>query len=384
LIRTAKGGCIVGTSNGLLSFDPGKIQDTIYPPRAQLINMYVNDSTTPFIETPQEYAKINLGHDQNTFSFDFSIIGFQHADESVYEYKLDPYDEKWIRSGTTHYARYSKISPGSYTFRIRILDANGRISPYSKSLAIEIRKAFWQTFYFKLLMANLIVFLLWVIVKWWLGIRIRKQQIAFEKQQAIEKERTRIATDMHDDLGAGLSRIKFLSETIGMKKQMQQPVEEEIGSISNYANEMIGKMGEIVWALNEKNDSISDLLSYTRAYAAEYMLSNGIECQVHAPAEFPSVFVSGEFRRNVYLTIKETLHNIIKHAGADLVVITIRIDKFLTIAIQDNGSGFDMKNIRPFSNGLNNMQKRMKDIQGNLEIVRKNGTLIILTVPVPQ
>ena len=384
MILKSTGECIIGTSNGLLSFDPGKLQDTIYPLRAQLVNMYVNDSSKGFIETPQEYSKINLTHDQNTFSFDFSIIGFQHAEESSYEYKLDSYDENWIHGGTTHYARYSKIAPGTYVFRIRILDANGKISPYMKTLVIEIKKAFWQTTYFKMLMSLLFVFLLWQAIKWWLSVRIRKEQIGFEKQQAIEKERTRIATDMHDDLGAGLSRIKFLSETIGMKKQMQQPVEEEIGSISNYANEMIGKMGEIVWALNEKNDSISDLLSYTRAYAAEYMLSNGIECQVNAPAEFPSVFVSGEFRRNIYLTIKEALHNIVKHAQTDSVVITIKIDKHLTIAIRDNGTGFDIKNIRPFSNGLNNMQKRMKDIQGSLEIVQKNGTLIKLTVPIPQ
>ena len=78
--------------------------------------MYVNDSSTPFIETPQEYSKVNLGHDQNTFSFDFSIIGFQHAEESVYEYKLDGYDENWIRSGKTHFARYSKIAPANYLF----------------------------------------------------------------------------------------------------------------------------------------------------------------------------------------------------------------------------------------------------------------------------
>ncbi len=188
---------------------------------------------------------------------------------------------------------------------------------------------------------------------------------------------------MHDDLGAGLSRIKFLSETIGMKKQMQQPIEEDIGSISNYANEMIGKMGEIVWALNEKNDSLSDLLSYTRAYATEYLLNNGIQCQVEAPAVFPSFFVSGEFRRNVYLTIKEALHNIVKHAQADHVRITITINRNLKITIQDDGVGFDTRTIRPFRNGLNNMQKRMKDLSGSLEIVRDNGTRIILTAPLP-
>ena len=383
MLFTSSGKCITGTSNGLLSFYPEKLNDTIYPPRAQLINMYVNDSSTGFLPNPQESSKIVLAHDQNTFSFDFSCIGFHHAEESVYEYKLDGYDENWIRGGTTHYTRYSKIAPGNYLFRIRTIDAKGRISPYTKTLAVEIRKAFWQTIIFRIFLAGLFGLFMWMLIKYYLNTRIRKQQLEFEKRQAIEKERTRIATDMHDDLGAGLSRIKFLSDTIGMKKQLQQPVEEDITSISNYANEMIGKMGEIVWALNEKNDSLSDLLSYTRAYAVEYLLINGIRCQVNVPPDFPTVFVSGEFRRNVYLAIKEALHNIIKHAKAENVNISIDINKNLIIAIQDDGVGFDIRNIRPFSNGLNNMQKRMKDILGSLEIVQKKGTLVIISAPLP-
>jgi signal transduction histidine kinase len=146
---------------------------------------------------------------------------------------------------------------------------------------------------------------------------------------------------------------------------------------------MIGKMGEIVWALNETNDSLSDLLSYTRAYATEYLLNNGIHCQVNAPAAFPSIFVSGEFRRNIYLSIKEALHNVVKHARADNVVITIIIHKNLKISIQDDGVGFDIRNVRPFSNGLINMQKRMKDILGRLEIIHKKGILIIFSAPLP-
>jgi signal transduction histidine kinase len=142
-------------------------------------------------------------------------------------------------------------------------------------------------------------------------------------------------------------------------------------------------MGEIVWALNEKNDSLSDLLSYTRSYAVDYLLNNGIQCQVNAPPVFPSFFVSGEFRRNIYLSIKEALHNIVKHAQAAKVVMDIGIDKSLVIKIQDDGIGFDTNHIRPFSNGLNNMQKRMKDINGNISIIQKNGTLIILSVPLP-
>jgi signal transduction histidine kinase len=102
---------------------------------------------------------------------------------------------------------------------------------------------------------------------------------------------------------------------------------------------------------------------------------------VNAPAVFPSIFVSGEFRRNIYLTIKEALHNIVKHASAIHVTVNIEIDKILRIGIHDDGVGFDGMNIRPFSNGLNNMQKRMKDISGQLEIIHDQGTIIILTAP---
>jgi signal transduction histidine kinase len=370
-----------GTNNGLLAFYPDKLNDTIYPPRAQLTGIYVNDSARSFVVNPQELSTISLSHDQNTFSFDFSCISFQHASAGIYEYKLDGFDDHWINSGNSHYTRYSRIPPGQYHFHLRMKDARGVISPYTKTLDIEIKKAFWQTTAFILFMAALLILAIWLAIREWFAIKIRKQRRVFERQQAIEKERTRIATDMHDDLGAGLSRIKFLSETIGMKKQMQQPAEEEIQSIAGYANEMIGKMGEIVWALNEKNDSLSDLLSYTRSYAVEYLYENNIDCEVHMATEFPGIFVSGEFRRNIYLAIKEALHNIVKHARANKVVIKIFIDRWLTISIHDDGIGFDAGHIRPFSNGLNNMKKRMTEIGGKLEMVRDKGTTVVLSAP---
>ena len=202
-----------------------------------------------------------------------------------------------------------------------------------------------------------------------------------ERQQAIEKERTRIATDMHDDLGAGLSRIKFLSETIGIKKQQQQIFDEEISSIRNYSHEMIDKMGEIVWALNEKNDTLNDLLSYSRAYSVEYLSQNGIRCTVDAPEQVMSVFVSGEFRRNVYLVIKEALHNIVKHAQATQTDMKFIVTDKLSILIQDNGTGFDKSNIRAFSNGLSNMENRIKEIDGEFMIENKKGTTVKFTVP---
>jgi signal transduction histidine kinase len=144
---------------------------------------------------------------------------------------------------------------------------------------------------------------------------------------------------------------------------------------------MIDKMGEIVWALNEKNDTLSDLLSYTRAYTVEYLFEYGIECHMEFPDNFPSVFVSGEFRRNIFLIIKEALHNVVKHSRATEVLLSIHVNQQLSIRLKDNGTGFDKNNLRPFSNGLSNMQSRAKEIGGELEIINSEGTLVNLVIP---
>ena len=186
---------------------------------------------------------------------------------------------------------------------------------------------------------------------------------------------------MHDDLGAGLSRIKFLSETIGIKKQMQQPIEEDISKIREYSHEMIDKMGEIVWALNEKNDTLSDLLSYTRSYTVAYLEQNGLTCHFEEPDDIPQDYVTSEFRRNIYLTVKESLHNIVKHAEATEVFININITNCLGIQIKDNGVGIDSTQDKSFGNGLLNMNARIRELKGRFEIINKNGTEINILVP---
>lgn len=186
---------------------------------------------------------------------------------------------------------------------------------------------------------------------------------------------------MHDDLGAGLSQIKFLSEAIGMKRQKHLPIEEEVSSIRSFSDEMIDKMGEIVWALNEKNDTLSDLLSYTRSYAVEYLSQNGIKCHIEEPENIPPLNVSGEFRRNIYLTVKEALHNIVKHAQATEVWITIEIATWLVIKIRDNGIGIDNSSRSSFGNGIVSMKNRIKELKGVFEAESREGTEIRLKAP---
>jgi signal transduction histidine kinase len=166
-----------------------------------------------------------------------------------------------------------------------------------------------------------------------------------------------------------------------MKKQKHLPIEEEITRIMSYSHEMIDKMGEIVWALNEKNDSLEDLLSYTRSYAVEYLQEHGIRCKVEVPGNIPATIVSGEFRRNIYLTVKETLHNIVKHAQATEVSISIQIDRKLVIDIRDNGIGIDTRSMAANGNGLRSMSARIQQLNGKFRIESDNGTQIMISVP---
>jgi len=113
----------------------------------------------------------------------------------------------------------------------------------------------------------------------------------------------------------------------------------------------------------------------------EYLSQNGIDCKAKIPDNIPSIFVSGEFRRNIFLTVKEALHNVVKHSQATEVVLNINSNHHLTIKLKDNGVGFDKNNARPFSNGLSNMELRIKEIGGKIEISNANGTQVNLSVP---
>src|ERR1051326_7803562 len=248
----------------------------------------------------------NFSFWQNNLSFAVAATSFIDEKSIKYSYLLEGSgNNAWSEPLNNSTFNFNNLSPAHYTLKVRSDFPEAVYPPQIISYSFTILSPWWQTWWFRIGIAISGLGVLFMGIRFYYRRKLEKEKIILDKQQAIEKERTRIATDMHDDLGAGLSRIKFLSETIGIKKQKQLPFEEDISKIREYSHEMIDKMGEIVWALNEKNDSLSDLLSYTRSYTVEYLLQAGIRCTVETPDNFPSLFVSGEFRRNIFLTIKE-------------------------------------------------------------------------------
>jgi len=206
-----------------------------------------------------------------------------------------------------------------------------------------------------------------------------KAEEELHQKMAVEKERTRIASDMHDDLGAGLSTIRFLSEKV-KRNSFSDVTRKDAGKIVDNSNDLVQKMNEIIWAMNEKNDTLEDLIFYTRAYAVEYCEENDLECEVNIPETIPPHFVSGEVRRNLFLTIKESLHNIVKHADAKKVKINFFVGNIFFVSINDNGKGFTVNN-NGEGNGIKNMKKRIESIGGNFEMLNEKGTAVNMTVP---
>ena len=214
-------------------------------------------------------------------------------------------------------------------------------------------------------------------------LKMENERKEFEKQMAIitaqQEERNRISTDMHDELGSGMTHIRLMSELAKSKMKQNTPV--EIEKISQSADDVLNKMNAIIWSMNSRNDSLGNLISYIRAYSTEYLEGTSVKCTVSIPHDIPEKELNGDRRRNVFLCVKETLNNMLKHSGATELSIDILTNGALTIRIHDNGRGIDLQKIRQFGNGLQNIKRRMESIGGNFEIKNNNGTETILALP---
>ena len=194
---------------------------------------------------------------------------------------------------------------------------------------------------------------------------------------AQQNERNRISTDMHDDLGAGVTAIRLYSELA--KRKLGTKNLPEIDKISSSANELLNNMNAIIWTMSSSNDSMDSMVAYIRSYALEYFENTGIACHIHIDEDLPKLIVSGEIRRNIYMVVKEALNNILKHSKATDVYLTLKkTTEGLSFCIHDNGTGIDLENIRRFGNGLNNMRKRMEKMGIAFTIENHNGTMITL------
>lgn len=335
-----------------------------------------NMNTLPFQNNLQN---LTLPYHQNHLTFHFSAIDWMAPHKRKYSYRLIGLDEKWSTPSAEPLADYRNLTFGTYEFQVMAI---GQSQVWTKPLTytFEIKPAWWQTLWFKIVIVLLSMAFTFLVSRSIYRARLRKQKQELEKQLAVQMERQRISSEMHDDIGAGLSGVRLLTE-MTKNKLKETEATGDINKIYESVGEIAAKMKEVIWSLNTENDSLSSLIAYLQKQARQLMEHYPGRFSVSLPERIPDTKISGEVRRQIYLSVKEALHNVIKHSGATSVELKIECNENLSIQIADNGKGLREDENSSFGNGLKNMRKRMEQVNGRLILKNDNGLSVIFELP---
>ena len=359
-----------------------KISVTENRPAAFTPQLFIKSINTDDSVFSVENTSASFSYKQNNISFYVASPSFNDEKQTRYSYVLEGSGKyNWSEPTASNALHFYNLAAGNYTLKIKSVYPVSRYPDQVISYSFRIRPPYWQTWWFRIIAVLVTLIGFTFLIRMYYIHKLQKQKIILEKQQAVEKERTRIATDMHDDLGAGLSKIRFLSETVqrNISEKAHQP---HLLNIVNSSVELVDKFNEIIWAMNEKNNSLEDLLYYIRNYTAKYCFENNLNYNIAMPDNITLVSVTSETRRHIFLTVKEALHNVVKHAKAKKVCMSIQADIIINISINDDGKGFKFSESKNLGNGLSSMQQRIKNLNGELLIENREGTTLTITVPI--
>ena len=306
-------------------------------------------------------------------------------DSGQFKYRLDGHERDWTQAeAQRRYAHYSRLPHGHYRFQIKACNEDGLWNETPASLEVIVLPPFWQTWWF---LTGATVALLGLIigtVSYVSTQRLQRQLAALRQQEAIERERARIARDLHDQLGANLTQVALLGEMAEADKDQPKEVESHARQISQTARETTHALDEIVWTVNPSNDTLDGLVNYVCKYAQDYLAMAGLKYRLEVPPELPGVPISPELRHNVFLAAKEAVNNVVKHSAASSAWLRLAlVPNGFTLEIEDNGRGLVPADTRKRRNGLNNMRKRMEEVGGQFELTPRaeGGTRVKLVVP---
>ena len=324
-------------------------------------------------EIPLANNTVTLTHAQNYLSIQFAALSYSHPEKNKFAYRLNGIDKDWNYSDNRNFASYADLDPGNYVFHVKACNSDGTWNEKGTLIKLVIQPAWWQTLVFRLFIIVLAGVMIWLMIREYTARKLRLQKIELDKQRAVENIRNRISRDMHDEIGSSLTKISLMSELLKSKVKVTE-TETIVSKITASSRNVIGNMSEIIWATNPQHDNLESMIAYFRDYAAQFFNDTTIHCTVKTPEELISKSVSPELRRNLLLVLKETLNNILKHAGASNVLVEINIqNEQLVMLIKDDGKGFDVNEEKKFSNGLKNMKKRMEEVDGVFEIKSEIG-----------
>ena len=358
--KSQRGEFFFGGMAGLTSFYPAQIQDNPYVPPVVLTQIQTSNRDTTVVVDPFGLDRLRLSYREYTVAFEFAALSYTNPHQNRYAYQLEGFDEGWIGADTRRRVQYTNIPPGTYTFRVKAANNDGLWNEEGVALPLTITPPFWQTWWFRLLVLAMGVGLLTV------AYRYRVARLL-----EMERMRMRIARDLHDDIGSGLSSIALASELVSQDPRLSEEKRHYLIQVTTKARRMANALTDIIWLVEPERDRLDDLVEHleevTRTMLAgiDYTFDRSSVPLLHR--------IDPEFRRQVYLIYKEILHNIVKHAHATKVTIAVgRAGGRFVLRVEDNGVGFEEDQVHR-GRGLKNMQDRAAQIGGALEMTKRPG-----------
>lgn len=385
--RARDGRLFLPTTKGLAFIDPAQLRLNTNPPpvmieavfvegRAQITNA-VRSGLPDEIVVPPRRERVEI---------QYTALNLGAPERARFKYRMEGHETDWIPAGNSRVVRYSKLPPGEYRFRVIAANEDGVWNEAGASLAFIIQPPFWRTWWFLSAVSLALLASIIGIVHYVSTQKLQRQLAALRQKEALEKERARIARDIHDQVGASLTQVSLLGELVESDKESPEEIEQHAKQICQTALETTRALDEIVWTVNPSNDTLDGLITYICKNAQDYLEVAGLRYRLETPPELPNAPISPEVRHNVFLASKEAVTNVVRHAQASEVRIRLRLNaNFFTLEIEDNGRGLGGMNPEAAQrrNGLRNMRKRMEDVGGAfaMEPGAEGGTRVTLKAP---
>ncbi|HEV7923929.1 MAG TPA: two-component regulator propeller domain-containing protein [Verrucomicrobiae bacterium] len=377
-VRTGEGRLWFATVGGLVGIDTHGWETEKPAPKIHLEAVYVNNELT-HLAAASPTTPVQFPADLHSLDFQVTALSFAAPEKIRFRHKLDGFDADWIETGLERRVRYKGLPSGPYTFHATACNADGVWNDHGVSMAFIIPTPLWRAPWALALYSLAAMTFAAGIVRLVSDRRLQRHMRSLEQQRAMERERMRIARNMHDEIGSKLTKISFLSERLKVESGQNGLAGDKVDSIATTSRDLLKALDEMVWAVNPRNDTLEQLASYLCHHASEYFHDTAVECDLRVQSELPSWNVSAEFRHNIFLAFEESLSNVLKHARATRVEVQIQFEQdTLHIRISDNGIGFASAarnggGAGGGRSGLTNMRQHLADVGGSCVIQSQPG-----------
>lgn len=314
---------------------------------------------------------------QNNLQIEFAGLNFGVGEIPQYQYKLEGSDKDWSTPSDLRTVNYADLSPGSYQFEVRLISGWGKTSPSPASVSFRILAPIWKRWWFltlATLISGLAAFLLY--------------QYRVNRLLELERIRTRIATNLHDDIGSTLTQIAILSEVANRKLEGSSPgASEPLSRIAEISRDAVDAMSDIVWAVNPRKDTLGDLIQRMRRFASDVLSTRGIEFLLRTSGEQSETVLRGDLRQEIFLIFKEGINNIVRHAHCKRVEVSLSMEEGqLILNTMDDGKGLESGQDGGdgrHGHGLGSMKARAQNLAGTFHISSEPGRGTAISVRVP-